>query len=125
MSQESRKIKSSLIDEKSKLEQDLKEFAHKDAAIDNNYRAEFPDFGSDEGENANEVAEYADRLGLEHTLEKQLRDVNQALDNITAGTYGICKHCGNEIEAGRLEIRPTSSSCVACKKRLQGEDESD
>ncbi|MFA5022441.1 MAG: hypothetical protein WC508_05165 [Patescibacteria group bacterium] len=33
----------------------------------------------------------------------------------------MCKYCGQVIEEKRLMIRPTSSSCVACKKKLQGE----
>lgn len=116
------KIKESLFSEKAKLEKDLSSFTRKDTIIKDNYKAEFPDFGNDDDENANEVAEYADRLGLEHTLEKQLRDVNKALKNIDTDKYGVCNHCGNDIEEGRLEVRPTSTSCVACKKRLQGED---
>lgn len=115
-------IKKKLEEEKTKLESDLAGFSKKDTVISDNYKSEFPEFGTDEGENANEVAEYSDRLSLEHELEKQLRDVKQALENIENGKYGICKHCGNEISEERLKIRPTSSSCVDCKKRLQGED---
>ena len=119
------KFKTLLLDEKSKLEKDLNIFSNKDQSEPGNYNARFPNFGSDEGENANEVAEYSDRLGLEHTLEDQLRDVNKALARIEKGTYGICQHCGNPIEEARLEIRPTSSSCINCKKRLQGEGGND
>ena len=55
-------------------------------------------------------------------LEKELRDVNKSLDRITKDKYGICNHCGNPIEEERLKIRPTSSSCVSCKKKLKGEE---
>ena len=116
------KIKENLLDEKEKLEKALSSFTSKDSTIKDNYKAKFPNFGNDDDENANEVAEYSDRLGLEHTLEKQLRDVNKALKNIDTDKYGKCNHCGSDIEEGRLAVRPTSTSCVACKKRLQGED---
>ncbi|MAF14061.1 MAG: hypothetical protein CMI53_04190 [Parcubacteria group bacterium] len=115
-------IKNKLAEEKSHLENELATFAKKDSKIDDNYQTDFPDFGTKDDENAAEVATYSDRLSLEHTLEKQLRDVNKALASITKGNYGICKHCGNSIEEKRLEIRPTSSSCVSCKKKLKGED---
>ena len=114
-------IKQKLEEEKQRLEKELADFTHKDSQINDNYRSEFPEFGSKEDENAAEVATYSDRLSLEHTLEKELRDVNQALENIAKGTYGICKHCGQPIEEERLKIRPTSSSCVSCKKKLKGE----
>lgn len=115
-------LKSSLEQEQERLKKELSSIGRKDSSIENNYRSTFPDFGNDEDENANEVAEYSDRLSIEHTLEKQLRDVKNALQAIDEGKYGICKHCGNDIELERLKIRPTSTSCVSCKKRLQGEE---
>jgi len=116
------KIKSDLLAEKKKLEAELSEFAQKDVKLTDNYRSEFPQFGDKEDENAAEVAEYSDRLSLEHVLEKQLRDVNQALVSMEKGKYGICRYCHNPIEEKRLLIRPTSNSCVACKKKLKGEE---
>ena len=114
-------IKKKLEEKKKQLEQELGSFTTKDENIPDNYRSNFPQFGDDEDENASEVAAYSDNLSLEHTLEKQLRDVNKALKQIADGTYGVCKHCGNEIEEGRLMARPVSTSCVSCKKKLKGE----
>ncbi len=115
------KIKKNLLDEKARLEKELNSFAKKDPEVANDYNATFPQFGNKDDENAAEVADYSDRLSFEHALELQLRDVNKALDNIAAGKYGICRYCGNEIEEERLLIRPTSSACVECKKKLKGE----
>jgi len=115
------KIKTKLEEEKIRIQKDLGAFTHKDSGIKDNYNSDFPEFGNDEGENAAEVADYGDRLSLEHTLELQLRDVNKALDSIEKGKYGICKYCKKEIEEGRLLARPVSSSCVSCKKQLKGE----
>lgn len=114
-------IKKNLEEEKKRLETDLGGFTKKDAAIKGNYQSEFPAFGDDEDENAAEVAEYGDRLSLEHAMEIQLRDVNKALENMASGKYGVCKHCGQPIEEQRLLVRPTSGSCVECKKKLKGE----
>lgn len=114
-------IKKNLAEEKKRLETDLGGFTKKDAAIKDNYRSEFPAFGDDEDENAAEVAEYGHRLSLEHALEIQLRDVNKALASLEQGKYGVCKYCGQPIEEPRLLARPTSGSCVACKKKLKGE----
>lgn len=115
-------IKKQLEEKKKQLEQELSGFAVKDESIEDNYRSTFPQYGEDEDDNANEVADYSDRLSLEHTLEKNLRDIKSALKSIEDGTYGKCKYCGNEIEKERLQIRPTSSSCVSCKKKLTGEN---
>ena len=114
-------IKQSLEEEKKRLESELANFTKKDTQIKDNYKTDFPEFGNDDDENANEVAEYSDRLSLEHALEKELRDVNKALASIAEDKYGICNHCSQPIEEERLKVRPTSSSCVGCKKKLKGE----
>ncbi|MFA5124688.1 MAG: TraR/DksA C4-type zinc finger protein [Patescibacteria group bacterium] len=88
-----------------------------------NFNADFPDYGNSQSieDNASEVSDYATNLSLEHELEDNLHDVEKALKKIVEGTYGKCKHCGKEIEAGRLAIRPESTSCVSCKKSLKGQ----
>lgn len=114
-------IKIKLAEEKTRLEQELAQFTTKDSRGATDYHSDFPQYGDDEGENANEVAAYGDRLSLEHALEDQLRDVTKALASIDRGDYGTCKHCGKPIEEKRLLIRPVSTSCVSCKKQLKGE----
>ncbi len=114
-------IKKNLAEEKARLEKELGGFATKDKTVADNYQSKFPSYGDSEDENAAEVADYSDNLSLEHTLEMQLRDVNQALEAIANDKYGICKYCKQPIEEARLVARPTSSSCVACKKKLIGE----
>lgn len=116
------KITQVLLAEKDRLEKELANFAHRNpqAAI-TDYNADFPNVGDKEDENASEVAQFSDNLSLEDTLEKALRDVESALKSIEQGTYGICKYCKAEIDERRLEARPTSSSCIQCKKTLTQE----
>ncbi|NIP32833.1 hypothetical protein GWN26_09000 [Candidatus Saccharibacteria bacterium] len=115
------KIKEKLLNDKERLEADLKQFTTKNKNNPDDYDANFPNLGDKEDENANEVAQYSDNLTLERTLEKQLRDVNNALQRIDDGKYGVCKYCKKEISVERLEARPTSSACVECKKVLTQE----
>ena len=81
----------------------------------------FPNLGEKEDENASEVAQFSDNLSLEDELEKALRDVESALKMIEKGTYGTCKYCGQQIDERRLVARPTSTSCIQCKKTLTQE----
>ena len=81
----------------------------------------FPEYGSDEEENAAEVADYETNVSIEMGLKKSLRDVQNALLRIEDGTYGMCKYCGNPIPLERLKARPTSSSCITCKKTITQE----
>lgn len=114
-------IKEQLEQEKQRLEQELASFAEKNSHSQDDYHAQYPNFGSESDENAQEVATFDDRLTLERTLEKELQDVNGALKRIKDGTYGICKYCGQEIAKERLLARPTSSACIRCKKKFKGE----
>lgn len=44
----------------------------------------------------------------------RLNDLDQALDRLTGGTYGICAHCANPIPLDRLRARPVATTCVRC-----------
>ena len=111
-------IKAELLKEKSKLEQQLSQFASKNAHNPDDYNAKFPEYGEKDEDNAVEVAQYSDNLTLERTLESALRDVSKALKSMEKGTYGVCKYCKKPIDERRLSARPTSSACVECKKQL-------
>lgn len=63
------------------------------------------------------TAERSELLGIVDNLAKLLADVDQALKRVEDGTYGLCKNCGKEIDADRMEFRPTSRYCIECKAR--------
>lgn len=116
------KMKEKLLDEQKKLESELSQFAHRNPKAKTiDFDTDFPNYGDGEDENASEVATYSNNLSLENELEKALRDVNNALDRIKQGTYETCKYCKSEINEARLRARPTSTSCIACKKTLTQE----
>lgn len=115
------KIKGILLEEKNRFERELSQFAEKNPRVEGDYDAQFPEFGEKDDDNAQEVEQYTVRKPLEISLEKTLRDVNNALKRLDEGTYGICKYCGETIDEKRLLARPTSSSCVSCKKTLTDE----
>ena len=45
---------------------------------------------------------------------QHLAEVDAALARLDDGSYGTCEVCGNAIAAGRMEVRPTARTCVAC-----------
>jgi RNA polymerase-binding transcription factor DksA len=115
-------LKKRLEDEKARLERDLSDIGRKDVAHPGHFATNYPESGSNsEDDNAMEIAEFSDDLSLEAKLETELRDTIKALESIEKGKYGVCKYCGKEIDQKRLEARPTSSSCISCKKALTQE----
>lgn len=75
------------------------------------------DYGDGFADAAAATAERSEVLGIVNNLKKLLADVDQALAKVADGTYGLCKSCGKEIGAARMEFRPTSRYCVECKSR--------
>lgn len=115
-------LQQKLQDELAKLEAELSNIAHRNTkASSDAYDADFPSHGDKEDENAAEVAQFSDNLSLESELESALKDVRSALKAIDNGSYGKCKYCHQEIDTQRLLARPTSTSCIACKKTLTQE----
>ncbi|PIR75851.1 MAG: hypothetical protein CO030_03165 [Candidatus Magasanikbacteria bacterium CG_4_9_14_0_2_um_filter_42_11] len=115
------KVKTVLLAEQEKLEGELAKFTKPNPHATDDFDAAFPEYGDESDENAREVADYTTNKSLEIALEKSLRDVHKSLERIEAGTYGICKYCDKAIDEKRLLARPTSGSCVDCKKALTDE----
>lgn len=111
-----------LEEEQTRLSQERGNFGVEDPKSPGHFTVAYPESGSNsEDDNAMEVAEFADDASIEARVESELRDVEQALKAIENGTYGVCKYCGQPIDEKRLEARPASSSCIACKKVLTQE----
>lgn len=115
------KIKTTLLEEKDRLEKELSKFSKKNPHLSEDYDSTFPEYGDKDDENAAEVADYAAEVPLEESFEKTLRDTTIALKRLEEGEYGICKYCKKPIEEKRLLARPTSSACVSCKKAITQE----
>jgi DnaK suppressor protein len=58
-------------------------------------------------------------LSLNESERMRLQEVDEALDRIVNGTYGICEECGDFIGLKRLEVRPIAKYCVPCKTKLE------
>lgn len=90
----------------------VEEIAHLQQAIRTEIEA-----GTDEGDVG--VFDQETNFSLLTTLERRLQELNQALQAIELGTYGICTRCGNPIEPSRLEAKPEAQYCVACQKVVE------
>lgn len=116
------RMKEKLLSEQSRLDQELSDIGTRDPNLKGRYDVTYPESGGNsDDDNAMEVTEYSDELSLKTRLEKELKDIDSALRAIEKGKYGLCKYCKKEIQEKRLEARPASSSCIACKKALTQE----
>jgi len=58
-------------------------------------------------------------LSLNESERVRLQEVDESLDRIANGTYGICEECGGPIGLKRLEVRPVAKYCVPCKTQME------
>ena len=49
--------------------------------------------------------------------------LNEALQRIGEGTFGICRICGGEVGRARLEAVPTATQCIRCKSKREEESQ--
>lgn len=76
-------------------------------------RTSFPEVGdlvsaSVEKERAFEYGE----LGV-----NALREIDNALEKLKEGTFGICELCGKPIGLRRLKVMPSARLCIECKSK--------
>lgn len=114
-----KKVKEDLIKKREEILKDLQDLSKKDSHEIDNRVASFPEYGDKADENAQEISEYSTVIATEKVLEKSIDEIDATLKRIENGTYGFCKYCKGEIGEKRLMARPTASSCINCKKKLQ------
>jgi len=78
-----------------------------------------------------DIGDEGDRADIERTHEvsillsvrdkEKLQAIDEALEKLREGTYGVCEECGDEIGGGRLKVMPLAKSCVTCQSRLEKE----
>ncbi|WP_051958052.1 TraR/DksA family transcriptional regulator [Desulfobacter vibrioformis] len=55
-------------------------------------------------------------LHLHSRKSRLIKKIKDALKRIEEGSYGYCDICGEEISLKRLNVRPVTSKCIACKE---------
>jgi DnaK suppressor protein len=77
----------------------------------------FPDLG----DQASAEIDRSFMLRLRGRERKLLKKIDDAIDRIEHGLFGICDKCGETIDIKRLEARPVTTMCIECK--IQQEEE--
>jgi DnaK suppressor protein len=61
-------------------------------------------------------------LRIRDRERKLINKIEEALQRIADGTYGLCEECGEAIGVERLKARPVTTLCIDCKN-VQEADE--
>ncbi len=100
------KIKDKLITEKESL---LRKLSSKNLSIDDSEMPDPVDLA---------VTNYSKNvmLSVSENESRQLMLINDALERIEDGEYGLCQNCEEEIVEKRLNAVPWAKYCLACQE---------
>lgn len=79
--------------------------------MDNNTRQ------GDMADQASGTNEVHIQLKLKQTDAKILQAIEEALERLDSGSYGLCRDCGEDIAAARLNAIPWTRVCIGCKEK--------
>jgi DnaK suppressor protein len=79
-----------------------------------------------------DMSDVADRSSLESdrnfTLRlldrdrKLIKKIDEAIERIDEGSFGLCEECGEDIGEERLRARPVTTLCIECKQESEAEE---
>lgn len=68
---------------------------------------------ADPSDVADNIEQLASNVPLVEELEKRHKDVEDAIEKLEEGTFGMCEAGGEPIPADRLEANPAARTCIA------------
>ncbi|MEO7754265.1 MAG: TraR/DksA C4-type zinc finger protein [Terracoccus sp.] len=85
--------------------------------LDQLLRASGDGAGDDEADAGAKTAEREHEIALAANARASLAQAEHALEQLEAGTYGVCENCGNPIGKLRLQARPRATLCMTCQEK--------
>ncbi|PKO23396.1 MAG: conjugal transfer protein TraR [Chloroflexi bacterium HGW-Chloroflexi-1] len=78
-----------------------------------------PGLGNHMADDATAAFDQATSVSLRRGQQLVLEDIDQALQRMAAGAYGLCQRCGEEIDFARLKAIPHATLCMGCQKLVE------
>ena len=107
LTSEEKKVLVSLENEKIKLEKQITKLK------------KFHDHGTADSENAQEIEEFSEQIGIKSKFDEGLSEIKLAIKKLKKGTYGTCEQCKKIIDPKRMSVNRSASYCIECKNNLQ------
>jgi RNA polymerase-binding protein DksA len=99
------------------IEQHRVELKLAEDELDDLLRASGDGSGDDQADAGAKTAEREHEISVAANARASLRQAEHALEQLEAGTYGICENCGNPIGKLRLQARPRATLCMTCQEK--------
>lgn len=84
-----------------------KHVGHREEALDSNPQ-----------ERAFEIENLDVLFAIDSATRLEFRQINDAIERIEIGHYGLCSKCGAAISPERLAVLPYVDTCISCAQQL-------
>ena len=102
-----------------KLLQDMAYSLQENGELMREHMVENGEIFSDPADRASAESDKAFALRLRDRERQLLRKIEDAIERIEEGRYGICEECGEDISIARLKARPVTQLCIECKSKQE------
>lgn len=115
-------LRSELLAERERLIRELKaldEITHTNGESGGNHQ--IPGYSIHLAEYATDNQTIETALDLRRIQQERLTQVEEALQRVERGDYGICESCGKAININRLLAKPFARFCVPCRRAYEAQ----
>ena len=109
---------------KSMLEERRREIQDKLRSLRETLPAELGEVRDAEEQSVDDFVQEVD-FALMQMKSETLRKIDEAIQRLEHGSYGICVECGAEIAPARLQAVPFAEACRNCQAAKESRDESE
>ena len=74
---------------------------------------------NDEGDHASANSDSLVESAIISQQQKELTEIERALDKIENGGYGVCEMCEEPIGFQRLKVKPHAIYCIDCREIVE------
>jgi DnaK suppressor protein len=77
-----------------------------------------PEENSNEDDGGDQPDRISTAMMIQH-LSRQIRGIDEALERVAKGEYGVCSDCGEAIAPNRLQANPAARRCLECQTKSE------
>ena len=112
------KYKEMLVEKRAQIADNLKRLEGESSGRDRLSREVAKQDFEGGGDAALEAMQRSQSAAMIGNLRDMLVSIDEALEKIDEGTYGVCEVCGKNIPQKRLQALPEAIVCTECRTRL-------
>ncbi|MGO1470335.1 MAG: TraR/DksA C4-type zinc finger protein [Tissierella sp.] len=107
-------FKNKLLKEKEEQKKYLKEREEEKEETIDSLESELSSYDNHPADIGTEVYMMEQEKGYKEQIKETIEKINDSLESIEEGNYGICNNCNKEIKEKRLELIPYTKTCLDC-----------